>query len=117
MIDVRVALECQMTRRAAEMMTDAQLRELHDALTALEKLLDQPERYQDAEGGIPRPDPSRFRQPSRAIDHPLDSPPRAYELPLPRSWSERQPPVDEPSKATPPSTSDSPPATRRVQPR
>jgi DNA-binding FadR family transcriptional regulator len=49
-VDVRVGLECQMTRRAAEMMTDAQLRELHDALIALEKLLDQPEKYQDAEG-------------------------------------------------------------------
>jgi len=49
-VDVRVGLECQMTRRAAEMMTDAQLRELHDALMALEKLLDQPEKYQDAEG-------------------------------------------------------------------
>ncbi|MGO9964671.1 MAG: FadR/GntR family transcriptional regulator [Acidimicrobiales bacterium] len=49
-IDVRVALECQMARRAAETMTDTELRELHDALIALEKLLDQPERYQDAEG-------------------------------------------------------------------
>ena len=49
-VDVRVGLECQMTRRAAEMMTDVQLRELHDALIALEKLLGQPEKYQDAEG-------------------------------------------------------------------
>ena len=49
-VDVRVGLECQMTRRAAELMTDAQLRELRDALIALEKLLDQPEKYQDAEG-------------------------------------------------------------------
>ena len=49
-VDVRVGLECQMTRRAAEMMNDAQLRELHEALIALEKLLDQPEKYQDAEG-------------------------------------------------------------------
>src|SRR5208283_6218941 len=47
-IDVRVGLESQMTRRAAILMTDAQLRELHDALVALEKLLDQPERYQKA---------------------------------------------------------------------
>ncbi len=49
-IDVRVALECQMTRRAAEMMTEAQFRELQDGLTALEKLLDQPDEYQEAEG-------------------------------------------------------------------
>jgi DNA-binding FadR family transcriptional regulator len=31
-------------------MTDAQLSELRDALTDLEKLLDQPEQYQQAEG-------------------------------------------------------------------
>jgi DNA-binding FadR family transcriptional regulator len=49
-VDVRVALECQMARRAAEMMTDAQLSELHDALLTLEKLLDQPEKYQEDEG-------------------------------------------------------------------
>ena len=49
-IDVRVALECQMASRAAMRMTDAQLRELHDALTDLGKLLDQPEHYQQAEG-------------------------------------------------------------------
>ena len=49
-VDVRVALECQMIRRAAELMTDAELRELHDALMALGKLLDQPEKYRDAEG-------------------------------------------------------------------
>ncbi|MGO9583893.1 MAG: FadR/GntR family transcriptional regulator [Acidimicrobiales bacterium] len=49
-IDVRVGLECQMTRRAAEMMTDAQLRETHQALMALERLLDQPEEYRQAEG-------------------------------------------------------------------
>jgi DNA-binding FadR family transcriptional regulator len=49
-VDVRVALECQMAYRAAVRMTDAQLSELHDALTALEKLLDQPEQYQQAEG-------------------------------------------------------------------
>ncbi len=48
-IDVRVGLESQMTRRAALLMTDAQLRELHDALLALGKLLDQPERYQTAD--------------------------------------------------------------------
>ena len=49
-VDVRVALECQMTFRAAVRMTDAQLSELHDALIALERLLDQPEQYQQAEG-------------------------------------------------------------------
>ncbi|MGO9334373.1 MAG: FadR/GntR family transcriptional regulator [Acidimicrobiales bacterium] len=49
-VDVRVGLECQMTRRAAVMMTDAEMRELHDALIALEKLLDQPAQYRDAEG-------------------------------------------------------------------
>ena len=49
-VDVRVALECQMARRVAEMMTDAQLSELHDALLTLEKLLDQPEKYQEDEG-------------------------------------------------------------------
>jgi DNA-binding FadR family transcriptional regulator len=49
-VDVRVGLECQMTRRAAELMTDAQLHETHDALMALERLLDQPEQYQLSEG-------------------------------------------------------------------
>ena len=49
-VDVRVGLECQMIRRAAELMTDAQLAELKDALMSLEKLLDEPEKYQDAEG-------------------------------------------------------------------
>ena len=48
-IDVRVGLESQMTRRTAILMTDAQLDELHDSLVALEKLLDQPERYQKAD--------------------------------------------------------------------
>ena len=49
-VDVRVGLECLMAHRAAVRMTDAELRELHDALLALEKLLDHPEQYQQAEG-------------------------------------------------------------------
>jgi DNA-binding FadR family transcriptional regulator len=49
LIDVRVALECQMTRKAAARMTDAELDALHDALTALEGLLDRPAEYLDAD--------------------------------------------------------------------
>jgi DNA-binding FadR family transcriptional regulator len=45
LIDVRVGLESQMTRRAAEVMSDGQLGELHAALQALEQLLDQSDAY------------------------------------------------------------------------
>jgi DNA-binding FadR family transcriptional regulator len=45
LIEVRVGLECQMTRQAAVKMTDAQIAELHDALAALEDLLDDPVEY------------------------------------------------------------------------
>lgn len=48
-IDVRVGLESQMTRRAAEAMTDAQLAELHEALIALEGLLGETEAYELAD--------------------------------------------------------------------
>ena len=45
LVDVRVGLESQMTRRAAEMMTEEQLGELHTSLTALGRLQDQAEAY------------------------------------------------------------------------
>lgn len=49
LVDVRVGLESQMTRRAAEIMTDEQLGELHAALIALGQMLDQGEAYQLAD--------------------------------------------------------------------
>jgi DNA-binding FadR family transcriptional regulator len=49
LIDVRVGLESQMTRRAAQVMTDGQLRELRAALMALEQLLGQYEAYELAD--------------------------------------------------------------------
>jgi DNA-binding FadR family transcriptional regulator len=49
LIDVRVGLESQMTRRAAQVITDGQLRELRAALTALEQLLGQYEAYEHAD--------------------------------------------------------------------
>ncbi len=45
LVDVRVGLECLMTRRAVEKITDEQLEELHDALNHLESLLDRPDDY------------------------------------------------------------------------
>jgi DNA-binding FadR family transcriptional regulator len=45
LVDVRVGLESQMTRRAALVMSDDQLSELHAALMALEQLLGQTEAY------------------------------------------------------------------------
>jgi DNA-binding FadR family transcriptional regulator len=45
LVDVRVGLESQMTRRAGELMSDEQLRELHAALLALEQLLDRIDEY------------------------------------------------------------------------
>jgi DNA-binding FadR family transcriptional regulator len=45
LVDVRVGLESQMTRRAAEIMSDEQLGELRAALTALEHLLDELDAY------------------------------------------------------------------------
>jgi DNA-binding FadR family transcriptional regulator len=48
-VDVRVGLESQMTRRAAEMMSDEQIAELHEALMALGRLLDKGEAYQLAD--------------------------------------------------------------------
>jgi len=45
LIDVRVGLESQMTRRAAQVMSDSQLSQLHAALMALEQLLDEFEAY------------------------------------------------------------------------
>ena len=49
LVDVRVGLESQMTRRAAEMMSEEKLGELHAALMALGQLLDQGEAYQLAD--------------------------------------------------------------------
>jgi DNA-binding FadR family transcriptional regulator len=49
LVDVRVGLESQMTRRAAQVMNDDQLSELHAALIALERLLGQSEAYQLAD--------------------------------------------------------------------
>ncbi len=48
-IDVRVGLESQMTRRAALVMSDAQLSELHAALMALEQLLSVRDGYEVAD--------------------------------------------------------------------
>ncbi len=48
-IDVRVGLESQMTRRAAQAMTELQLDELHSALMALEQLLGETEAYELAD--------------------------------------------------------------------
>lgn len=45
LVDVRVGLESQMTRRAAMAMSDSQIGELHSALLALELLLDKTEAY------------------------------------------------------------------------
>jgi len=45
LVDVRVGLESQMTRRAAEIMSDEQLSELHAALMSLEHLLDELDAY------------------------------------------------------------------------
>jgi len=50
LIDVRVALERQMARDAAERMTDAELDALGDALARLERLLDSIDEYLDADG-------------------------------------------------------------------
>ena len=49
LVDVRVGLESQMTRRAAEMMSEEQLGELHAALMALGQMLDKGEAYQLAD--------------------------------------------------------------------
>jgi DNA-binding FadR family transcriptional regulator len=49
LIDVRVALECQMAREAADRMTDAELDKLQEALAALEGMLDRPPEYLDAD--------------------------------------------------------------------
>jgi DNA-binding FadR family transcriptional regulator len=51
LIDVRVGLESQMTRRASELMTDEQLAELGAALIALEQLLGKHEEYLLADTG------------------------------------------------------------------
>jgi DNA-binding FadR family transcriptional regulator len=48
-IEVRVGLECQMARRAAQKMTEDQIVELHEALLALEGLLDRPGEYLQAD--------------------------------------------------------------------
>jgi DNA-binding FadR family transcriptional regulator len=45
LIDVRVGLESQMTRRAAQVMSDDQLSELHAALLTLEQLLGESAAY------------------------------------------------------------------------
>jgi DNA-binding FadR family transcriptional regulator len=45
LVDVRVSLESQMARRAAERMTEAQRAELHAKLLDLESLLDRPQLY------------------------------------------------------------------------
>ena len=45
LVDVRVGLESQMTRRAAEVMSDEQLSELQAALISLEQLLDEIDAY------------------------------------------------------------------------
>jgi DNA-binding FadR family transcriptional regulator len=45
LVDVRVGLECLMTRRTAQKINDEQLIELHDALKVLESLLDRPDEY------------------------------------------------------------------------
>ncbi|MGD1050417.1 MAG: FadR/GntR family transcriptional regulator [Solirubrobacteraceae bacterium] len=45
LVDVRVGLESQMTRRAAVAMSDTQIGELHSALLALALLLDKTEAY------------------------------------------------------------------------
>jgi DNA-binding FadR family transcriptional regulator len=49
LVDVRVGLESQMTRRAAQVMSDGQLSELRAALMALEQLLDQFDAYELAD--------------------------------------------------------------------
>jgi DNA-binding FadR family transcriptional regulator len=49
LIDVRVALECQMARDAAVRMSNAELDALRDALTGLERLIDSTDEYLDAD--------------------------------------------------------------------
>jgi len=89
----RVALERQMTRDAAERMTDTQLEALGDALARLERMLDSTEEYLDADGefhdmiligsGISSP-----------VDHSINPPVRAREHALPRSNHDARTPCD-----------------------
>jgi DNA-binding FadR family transcriptional regulator len=45
LVDVRVGLECLMTRRAVENITEGQLSEIHEALRVLESLIGRPDEY------------------------------------------------------------------------
>ena len=69
LIDVRVGLESQMTRRAAQVMSDGQLGELHAALHGTRAAAGPERGVRACRHRVPRPDPSRLGKPTGPLDH------------------------------------------------
>lgn len=72
LVDVRVALESDMARTAAESMTDADLTGLAAILEELRTQLRDPGAYLRDGHSLPRLHHAMFRQPTRPFHHPRD---------------------------------------------